>query len=155
MHSHIAVDGVSFELRSGEILGIAGVQGNGQTELVRAITGLKPPARGSIKFLGKDITKSNPRKITELGSAHIPEDRQKDGLVLKSTVEDNLVLNTYYLPPFAKGIMLQRIPIHENARNLVKKFDIRTPDIFTPTYATSVETTEIIVARDFHVQSNC
>ncbi len=150
MHSHRAVDGVSFELRSGEILGIAGVQGNGQTELVRAITGLKTPRSGSINFLGKDITKSNPRKITELGSAHIPEDRQKDGLVLKSTVEDNLVLNTYYLPPFAKGIMLQRIPIHENARNLVQKFDIRTPDIFTPTYALSGGNQQkVIVAREF------
>lgn len=150
MHSRLAVDGVSFELRSGEILGIAGVQGNGQTELVRAITGLKSPRSGSIKFLGKDITKSNPRKITELGSAHIPEDRQKDGLVLKSTVEDNLVLNTYYLPPFAKGIMLQRIPIHENAKNLVQKFDIRTPDIFTPTYALSGGNQQkVIVAREF------
>lgn len=150
IQGRLVLDDVSFELRSGEILGIAGVQGNGQTELVRAITGLKSARSGIIKFLGKVVTKSSPRRITELGSAHIPEDRQKDGLVLKNSVEDNLILNTYYLPPFAKGIILQRMSIHENAHNLVKAFDIRTPDIFTPAYALSGGNQQkVIVAREF------
>jgi simple sugar transport system ATP-binding protein len=150
MHSHVVVDDVSFDLRSGEILGIAGVQGNGQTELVRAITGLKSPKSGSINLLGKNVSKSSPRKITELGSAHIPEDRQKDGLVLKSSVEDNLILNTYYRPPYAKGIILQRMAIHKNATELVKKFDIRTPGIFTSTGSLSGgKQQKVIVAREF------
>ncbi len=78
----VAVDGISFDVRAGEVLGVAGVQGNGQTELVEALTGLRPPQAGIVNFLGHDITKANPRKITELGSAHVPEDRQLDGLVL-------------------------------------------------------------------------
>lgn len=150
MHSHVIVDDVSFELSGGEILGIAGVQGNGQTELVRAITGLKSSISGKVTLLGIDITKSNPRRITEIGSAHIPEDRQKDGLILKSTVADNLILNTYYRPPFAKGIILQRMPIDENARGLVKKFDIRTPGILTQVFSLSGGNQQkVIVAREF------
>lgn len=150
LHSRVVVENVSFELHSGEILGIAGVQGNGQTELVQAITGLKNPVSGTINLLGKNVSKSSPRTITELGSAHIPEDRQKDGLVLTSSVEDNLILNTYYLPPFAKGIILQRMAIHENAAELVKRFDVRTPDILTSTGSLSGGNQQkVIVAREF------
>jgi len=105
----LTVNGVSFDVKAGEVLGIAGVQGNGQTELVEALTGLRHPVEGRIELLGTDITRASPRKITELGSAHIPEDRQRDGLVLSSPVTDNSVLNTYYLEP------------------LIESFDIRTP----------------------------
>jgi general nucleoside transport system ATP-binding protein len=103
----VAVDDVSFEVRAGEILGIAGVQGNGQTELVQALTGLRQPQEGNITLLGKDVTNFTPRQFTELGSAHVPEDRQRDGLVLSFPGADNLMLNTYYLEPFCKGVILQ------------------------------------------------
>jgi simple sugar transport system ATP-binding protein len=93
----IEVDDISFEVKAGEILGVAGVQGNGQTELVRCLTGLTKAESGKISILGQEIAHSNPRVITELGVAHIPEDRQKDGLVLPSPVQDNL-FETYYKP---------------------------------------------------------
>jgi simple sugar transport system ATP-binding protein len=123
----VTVDDVSFDVRAGEILGIAGVQGNGQTELVEMITGLRPAQQGSVSLLGRDITKASPRAITELGSAHIPEDRQRDGLVLTFSVADNLVLNTYYLPPFTKGVVMQQNVIFSTADQLIREFDIRTP----------------------------
>ncbi len=128
---HLTVDGVSFEVKAGEILGVAGVQGNGQTELVEAVTGLRQPFSGTITFEGKDITEFGPRAITELGSAHIPEDRQRDGLVLSYPIADNMVLNTYYQKPFAKGVLLQEKTILETANQLVKDFDVRTPSAMT------------------------
>jgi len=128
---HLTVDGVSFEVHEGEILGIAGVQGNGQTELVEAITGLRLPFSGRITFLGKDITQAGPREITELGAAHIPEDRQRDGLVLSYPVADNLVLNTYYREPFAKGVLLQEKNIIKAAQDRIRSFDVRTPSALT------------------------
>jgi ABC-type uncharacterized transport system ATPase subunit len=150
MHSRMVVDDVSFELRSGEILGIAGVQGNGQTELVRALTGLKAPLSGKITLLGKDVSRSSPRRITELGTAHIPEDRQKDGLILARPIAENLVLNTYFHRPFSKGILLQRLAINENATELVEKFDIRTPGITTLVhYLSGGNQQKVIIAREF------
>jgi len=148
--NRMVVDGVSFELNGGEILGIAGVQGNGQTELVRALTGLRTPISGKITLLGKNVSRSNPRRITELGTAHIPEDRQKDGLVLKSPITENLVLNTYFHRPFSKGIVLQHLAIDENATELIQKFDIRTPGIATPVYSLSGGNQQkVIIAREF------
>jgi len=123
----LTVNDVSFDLHAGEIVGIAGVQGNGQTELVEALTGLRHPVEGRIELLGTDITRASPRRITELGSAHIPEDRQRDGLVLSSPVTDNSVLNTYYLEPFTKRAVIQPEAILENTTGLIESFDIRTP----------------------------
>jgi simple sugar transport system ATP-binding protein len=123
----ITVNGISFDIRAGEILGIAGVQGNGQTELVEAITGLRHAVEGRIELLGTDITRASPRTITELGSAHIPEDRQRDGLVLSSPVTDNMVLNTYYIDPYSKRAVIQEDEILEHSTELVDAFDIRTP----------------------------
>lgn len=146
----IEVDDVSFEVKAGEILGIAGVQGNGQTELVRCLTGLMKVEKGKIIILGKDVTNKQPRLITELGTAHIPEDRQKDGLVLPAPVQDNLVLNTYYLKPFAKGIIMQPDAILKNAVGLIGDFDIRTPDAVTPASMLSGGNQQkVIVAREF------
>jgi ABC-type uncharacterized transport system ATPase subunit len=146
----VEVDDISFDVRAGEVLGIAGVHGNGQTELVRCLTGLLKSESGEITILGQDITNSSPRRITELGVAHIPEDRQKDGLVLQSPVEDNLVLNTYYQKPFAKGIVLQPQMIAENANKLVKDFDIRTPGIeSTVSGLSGGNQQKVIVAREF------
>ncbi|MEK7326918.1 MAG: ABC transporter ATP-binding protein, partial [Chloroflexota bacterium] len=104
---NVAVDGVSFEVHTGEVFGVAGVQGNGQTELVEALTGLRTPLGGHITIAGQDVTHASPRRITELGVAHVPEDRQRDGLVLNYPITSNMVLSTYYQPPFAKGVMLQ------------------------------------------------
>lgn len=146
----IEVDNVSFEVKAGEILGVAGVQGNGQTELVRCLTGLMKAESGKISILGQDVTNAMPRKITEIGSAHIPEDRQKDGLILESSVADNLVLNTYYQKPFAKGIVLQRETVNKNAETLIETFDIRTPGISAITGGLSGGNQQkVIVAREF------
>lgn len=146
----VAVDGVSFDVRAGEVLGIAGVQGNGQTELVQAITGLRMPNAGRIDLLEKDVTHADPRQITELGVAHVPEDRQKDGLVLPFPVADNLILNTYYLDPFASGIQLRQAEIVDSAEYRIREFDIRTPDPMTPAGLLSGGNQQkVIVAREF------
>jgi simple sugar transport system ATP-binding protein len=148
--NQLAVDGVSFEVRSGEILGMAGVQGNGQTELVEAITGLRETLDGKITILGQDVTHATPRQITELGTAHIPEDRQNDGLVLSYPVLDNLVLNTYYTEPFAKGPVLQHETILRFAEEAIQKFDIRTPSpLVTAGSLSGGNQQKTIVAREF------
>jgi simple sugar transport system ATP-binding protein len=144
------VRGVSLQVRAGEVLGIAGVQGNGQTQLVEALTGLRRVVGGRAVILGQDITHATPRRVTELGVAHVPEDRQRDGLVLAFSVEDNLVLSTYYLPPFAKGIVLQPNQIKQAAETRVKQFDVRTPGITTPVASLSGGNQQkVIVAREF------
>jgi simple sugar transport system ATP-binding protein len=146
----VAVDGVSFEVREGEILGVAGVQGNGQTELVEAVTGLRRPFRGRIDIQGIDVIGASPRAITELGSAHVPEDRQRDGLVLPFPVSDNLVLNTYYRTPFSKGAVLDREEIRASAELLIGNFDIRTPSASTSVALLSGGNQQkVIVGREF------
>lgn len=148
--AQIMVKKVSFDVRAGEILGVAGVQGNGQTELVRALTGLTHPVSGEITLLGQAIANASPRTITELGSAHIPEDRQKDGLVLTAPIADNLVLNTYYLEPFAKGIWLQHDTVLEAANEIVSNFDVRTPSSLIPVGSLSGGNQQkVIVGREF------
>ncbi len=127
----VAVQDVSFEVHAGEVLGIAGVQGNGQTELVEALTGLRPIAAGTATILEHDITHANSRQIFELGVAHIPEDRQADGLVLNYAVEDNLVLNQYYRPPFARGLVMDQAAIDQQAALRAKEYDVRTPSLST------------------------
>ncbi len=145
-----AVRGVTFDVRASEVLGVAGVQGNGQTELVEALTGLRPIKQGKIDFCGQEIKDTSPRKIREIGSAHVPEDRQRDGLVLPFTVADNLVLNTYYEPPFTKGVNLQQNEIDKAARERVELFDIRTPSITVPVSNLSGGNQQkVIVAREF------
>ena len=148
--NHVAVKNISFDVRGGEILGIAGVQGNGQTELVKAITGLSHPVSGKMELMGQDITHASPRTITELGSAHIPEDRQQDGLVLTATIADNLVLNTYYLDPFAKGVMTQEDQVQDNAGKIIENFDVRTPSALIPVGSLSGGNQQkVIVGREF------
>jgi len=147
---NVAVDNLSLDVRAGEVVGIAGVQGNGQTELVQAITGLRAPLAGHIRILGKDTTHLSPRKITELGVAHVPEDRQNDGLVLNYSVSANMVLSEYYRPPFAKGVVLQDDAINAAAAQRVKQFDVRTPGIETPAGSLSGGNQQkVIVAREF------
>ncbi|HEY5732041.1 MAG TPA: ABC transporter ATP-binding protein [Anaerolineales bacterium] len=125
-----SVSGVSFEVRAGEVLGIAGVQGNGQTELAEALTGLRPVESGRFTLAGNDLTGKSPRAITETGLAHIPEDRQRHGLVLSYTVADNMMLCDYYQPRFSKGVVIQQNMVDANAKKLIKEYDVRTPSAF-------------------------
>jgi simple sugar transport system ATP-binding protein len=146
----LAVNGVSLEVREGEVLGVAGVQGHGQTELVEALTGLRNIESGRIAILGEDSTGASPRSIREAGSAHVPEDRQQDGLVLSFPVAENLVLNTYYESPFAKGVALQYDQIEDVAEDRVELFDVRTPSIYIPVSSLSGGNQQkVIVAREF------
>ncbi len=145
----VMVDNVTLDVHAGQILGIAGVQGNGQTELVQAVTGLGKSVSGEILFKGQNILNSSPRKITELGSAHVPEDRQADGLVLPFPVAENLVLCTYYKEPYAQGVVLQYEKILENSEKLVKDFDIRTPSSLTSVGSLSGGNQQkVIIARE-------
>jgi ABC-type uncharacterized transport system ATPase subunit len=123
---------LGLEVRAGEILGIAGVQGNGQTELVEALTGLRKRKSGKVVLNGKEIPELHPRLNVEAGQAHIPEDRHKHGLVLGFSIADNEVLCTYYQPPFAHGLQRDQKAVVENAIKLVERFDIRTPSALLP-----------------------
>ncbi len=148
---HLAVRGLALEVRAGEILGIAGVQGNGQTELVAALTGLRPPLAGSIAIDGVDTTHATPRQITEQGVAYVPEDRQREGLVLSFPVADNMILNTYYLPPYARGVAMQQRAVSHTAAELVEQFDVRTPGVGVPVSNLSGGNQQkVIVAREFN-----
>jgi simple sugar transport system ATP-binding protein len=129
-HGKAAVDDVSFQVRKGEILGVAGVQGNGQTELCEALMGLRP-ATGSVFLGGRDVSHDAPRERLRAGIGYIPEDRQEDGLVSDFSVADNLVLDVYDRPPFASGIALNLDLIRATATRRVPEFDIRTTSIET------------------------
>ncbi|MBQ1684111.1 MAG: ABC transporter ATP-binding protein [Clostridia bacterium] len=127
VHKNNAVKNVSFDVHAGEILCIAGIDGNGQTEFVHGLTGLEPLVSGSIEMLGKDITKASIRKRSTSGMSHIPEDRHKHGLVLDYTLEDNLVLQRYFEPEFtSKAGFLRRANIRKYAEKLIGDFDIRS-----------------------------
>jgi general nucleoside transport system ATP-binding protein len=116
----------SLDVRKGEIVGIAGVEGNGQSELVEAITGMRDIEEGSIIFNGKNITKSSIRNRIDAGIAHIPEDRHKRGLILDYTMEDNMVLKVYKNEPFSKNGLINRNKIAEYANNIIETFDVRS-----------------------------
>ncbi len=149
----IAVNNVSFEVRAGEILALAGVQGNGQTELVEAIAGMRSVESGTITLHGKDITRASPRETLDAGLGHIPEDRQRDGLVMSMSVADNLVLNTPRRAPFASRGTRNIGAINENAFRLVKEFDIRTTSIHSPVSSLSGGNQQkVIVARELSRQ---
>jgi general nucleoside transport system ATP-binding protein len=145
-----AVNGISLEVRAGEILGVAGVQGNGQTELVEALMGLRTPAGGRVELIGRDVTRASPRQLVDAGEAHIPEDRQKHGLVLSYPVADNLVLRTYERPPFARGIQVLRDAIVRFAQRLAQEFDIRSRSVRAPASSLSGGNQQkVVVAREF------
>jgi len=145
-----SVRGVGFEVRSGEILAIAGVQGNGQTELIEGITGMRAVEAGTVRLNGKDVTGSSPKHLFGLGMAHVPEDRQEDGLVSSFPIKDNLILNTYENSPFSKGLVMNREAINSSAEKLVEEFDVRTPSIDVKASALSGGNQQkVIVAREF------
>jgi simple sugar transport system ATP-binding protein len=141
---------VDFKVRAGEIFGIAGVAGNGQDELVEAITGLRRPSGGRIQLLGQDITYADTREVHELGMAFVPADRHRYGIVLSFPLTDNIVLNDYFNPPFAKGPVRDDEAILKHAEAVIQRFDVRTPS------ATVIASTlsggnqqKVIVAREF------
>ena len=115
----------SLQVKRGEIVGVAGVEGNGQTELIEAITGLRKIETGSVSILGKDIAKYSVRKKNEAGIAHIPEDRQKFGLVMEYTLAENFVLKSYYQEPYSKNNLLNKVEMNKHADKLIKDFDVR------------------------------
>jgi simple sugar transport system ATP-binding protein len=146
----LAVKNLSLEVRAGEILGVAGVQGNGQTELVEALTGLRPAESGHITINGQDTTHATPRKITETGVAHVPEDRRKNGIVSSFPIKDNMVLQTYYMQPFSQGILAIEKAKEANATALVKQYDVRTPSIYVNISTLSGGNQQkAIIAREF------
>jgi simple sugar transport system ATP-binding protein len=145
-----AVDGVGFSVAAGEIVAVAGVQGNGQTELVEALAGLRAVDAGTVLLDGSDVTGLGPRQLLERGVAHVPEDRQRDGIVGSFPVRDNLVLNTYRRPPFARRLAVDRRAVREQADRLVADFDIRaaSPEVPASTLSGGNQQ-KVIVAREF------
>jgi ABC-type uncharacterized transport system ATPase subunit len=147
-HGGEAVHSVSFEVRAGEILGVAGVQDNGQTELCEALMGLRPSA-GSVVLDGTDISEASTRDRLRAGIGFIPEDRQEDGLVGAFSVADNLILDVYDRPPYASGIVLNREAIQQAAVRLVDEYDIRTTSVLTPAGTLSGGNQQkVVVARE-------
>lgn len=122
-----AVNNLNLNVRAGEIVGIAGVDGNGQSELIEAITGLRKIESGTIHLNDKDITKLTPRKVTESGIGHIPQDRHKHGLVLDYSMSDNIVLQTYYQKPYSNYGVLNQKEIVKKAKEIIAEYDVRTP----------------------------
>ena len=126
MHKKDAVRDVSFSVRRGEIVCVAGIEGNGQSELIFGLTGLEKPASGSVSLLGKDITNARIRDRSKLGMSHIPEDRHKHGLVLDFSLEDNLVLQRYWQPEFQNHGFIKRGEIRTYAERLINQYDVRS-----------------------------
>jgi ABC-type uncharacterized transport system ATPase subunit len=146
----VVVDGCSFQVREGEIFGIAGVGGNGQAELVEALTGLRKPRGGRVTLAGKDVTGHSPRDLKRRGMAYIPADRQLYGLVLAFPVEDNLVLTEYEQPPFSQFGVISEKAIRARANKLIPQFDIRTPSAEVAVATLSGGNQQkVIVAREF------
>jgi simple sugar transport system ATP-binding protein len=147
---HEVVHEVSFEIRGGEILGIAGVAGNGQDELVGALTGLRRPQAGSVYLDGKDVTGAGPRELHKLGVAFVPGDRQRFGLVMSFPLSDNLVLNDYYHPPYSRGLAWNEAAIRADAKSAIEKYDVRTPSASVAASTLSGGNQQkVIVAREF------
>lgn len=129
-----AVDGVSFEVRGGEVLAVAGVQGNGQTELAEVLLGLRSSlsGRGHIELSGQDVTDASVRARLDIGLGYVPEDRKKDGLVSEFTIAENMMLNASYKSRFTKGLSINFPARAKISTDLVEEFDVRTPSIDTP-----------------------
>lgn len=132
-----AVKGLSLDVRAGEVVGIAGIDGNGQSELIQAITGLRKVKSGQIFIKGTEVVGKPPRKITEMNVSHVPEDRHRDGLVLQMTVAENIALQTYYKEPISKNGILNYDVINQKARELMEEFDVRGASELVPAKALS------------------
>jgi simple sugar transport system ATP-binding protein len=148
-----AVRGVSLEVRAGEILGIAGVQGNGQRELTEAIVGLRPALAGTIRLKGQDVTGTSVRERREAGLACVPEDRYVRGLALRATLEDNLIVANYHRPPMSKGAILDLETIGAFAEEMIETYDVRTIGKDVPAYTLSGGNLQkVVIAREISAQ---
>jgi simple sugar transport system ATP-binding protein len=144
------VKDVSFEARAGEVLGIAGVQGNGQTELIKALLGLVKPDAGVIRLDGEDISRHGPRESLDDGIGYIPEDRSHDGYVGDFSVRENLILDLYRSDEFSSGLALKLDAIEQNADARIEEFDIRTESAEAPVSSLSGGNQQkVVVAREF------
>jgi len=151
-----ALRGLSLEVREGEILGIAGVSGNGQREMAEVIAGLRKISSGSVRLKGEDMTNSTPAKMIQAGLGYIPEDRIVDGIVQSFSVEENLILKDHHKPPFSHGIFLQKDAISEFAKEMVEIYDIRTPSIDTQaSHLSGGNIQRLILARDISRNPAC
>ncbi|MGF7036010.1 simple sugar transport system ATP-binding protein [Paenibacillus mucilaginosus] len=149
------LNGLSFEVYGGEILGIAGVDGNGQSELIEALAGLQTVDSGRITLSGREITNLSPRAAAEAGIGHIPEDRHKRGLVLDFSMSENLVLKSYYTPAYNRGGFLDYGAMGKQAGRLIGEFDVRTPGTHTPARALSGGNQQkAIIAREVDLDPN-
>ena len=149
------VDGISFEVHGGEVLAIAGVQGNGQTELAEALVGLRTPSAGSIHLGKMDITHSSVREVIDAGVGYIPEDRSKDGLVGDFTIAENFMINRSYGPPFAKGLTIDFANRERIAAELIDTYDVRTPSQVTLAKKLSGGNQQkVVVARELSRELN-
>jgi simple sugar transport system ATP-binding protein len=147
----VVVDHVDLDVRAGEIVALAGVQGNGQTEIVEALTGLRPVAGGSLELGGAAVAGSTPREMIRAGVAHVPEDRQRDGLVLAMSVADNLVLDIWDVPPFARWRGRERDlgAVRANAESKLVDFDIRASSVeVTVATLSGGNQQKVVVARE-------
>ncbi len=149
----LAVDGVSFQVRSGEIVGIAGIEGNGQTELIEALSGLLRPSAGSFHFDGVNVTQRSARELKELGIAHIPEDRHKRGLLLQSDLAENSILGVHYRPPVAAaGGFMNSAAIGQRVSEIIERFDVRPPNPALPAKSLSGGNQQkLIIGREFEL----
>jgi len=142
--------GVSFNVYEGEILGVAGVEGNGQTELVEVLTGLRPPASGSATVGGKNILKLMPIDVRAAGVAHIPEDRLTNGVALDASIDENLIVDRYFQEPYRKGLMIDPKAVLKNGEDMIRNFNIRAPNGRLPVGSLSGGNMQkVIVAREF------
>ena len=132
-----AVKNLSLDVRAGEIVGIAGIDGNGQSELIQAITGLRKIESGSVELKGQSIVGLHPRQITEMSVGHVPEDRHRDGLVLEMMISENIALQTYYKEPLSKKGILNYTNILDYAKKLMQEFDVRAASEIVPASALS------------------
>jgi ABC-type uncharacterized transport system ATPase subunit len=148
-----AVNEISFDVQAGEIVGIAGIEGNGQTELIEIIAGLLTPASGAVEYLGKNITTASARRRKELGIAHIPEDRHKRGLLLEADLAENSILGVHYRPPVtATAGLLNNSAINRRANEIVENFDVRPRNIELPAKALSGGNQQkLIIGREFEL----
>ena len=143
------VKNVSFELHAGEVLAVAGVQGNGQTELAEAIVGLQEHVTGSIIFDGKDVTKESVRDALHAGIAFVPESREEDGLIGSFSIEENLILDVHDLPPYAKGLLISQSVVAQEAQKKIAEFDIRSQSAKDPVSSLSGGNKQkVVLARE-------
>jgi simple sugar transport system ATP-binding protein len=149
----VAIDGVSFKVSSGEIVGIAGIEGNGQTELIEALAGLNQVVNGVVEFEGKNITNLGARKVKELGIAHIPEDRHKRGLLLNSDLTENSILGMHYQSPMASTAgFLNNTAIEKRTKEIIENFDVRPPDAtLTAKSLSGGNQQKLIIGREFQI----